>query len=137
MSKADAMCLRNEPEQTAISVETPGPSLLDYFKTWFIMAIQKDVCYAASGVFVGEFECLRTKPLHTDDSNQGIRHDAADSCVGLDIFELSPGFACGCGHGPQNTRFPAGNHPKLGGICLRNGTITPHGWRFFLEMDPA
>ena len=56
MCEADAMCFRNEPEHTAISVETPGASLFNYFNAWLIVAVQKDVRHTASRVFVGEFE---------------------------------------------------------------------------------
>ena len=69
MGKADAVCFRHEPEQTAITIKTPGASMLDDLKAGLVMAIQKDIRYSAGRVFVGEFERFRAKPLHANDCN--------------------------------------------------------------------
>src|SRR2546422_6376736 len=87
MRKPDAVCFRDKAEEAAVAVETPWPTLLDQFETRFIVAVQEHVCHATSRVLVGEFERLRAKPLHTDNRDQGIRHNAADGGVGLDVFE--------------------------------------------------
>ena len=96
MRQADAMRFGHEPEQMAVAVEAPGAALLDHVKARFVVAIQQLVGDPAGRVLVGQFQCLRAKPLHTDDGDEGIREDAAHGGVGLEVFERAHASSADC-----------------------------------------
>ena len=87
--QADALGFGNQPEQRAIAVETPRAALLDNFQTGFVVPVQQFVGDLAVGGLVGEFKRFGAKPLHADDGDQGIGHDATQCRVRSGVVRAS------------------------------------------------
>jgi hypothetical protein len=75
-------------KERAVAVEAPGPTLLDEFQAWFVVAVKQLVGHLAGGRLVGQFQRLGAKPLDADHGHQGVGNDAADGGVGLELFEF-------------------------------------------------
>ena len=80
------MCFRYESEQRTVTIETPGAALLYNFYSGFIVTVEQFICHSARWGLIGEFQRLRTKPLHAYDRDQRVRQNAAHRCVGSEIF---------------------------------------------------
>jgi hypothetical protein len=65
----------------SIAVKTPRPTLFDDFKPRLVVPIEQLVGDSASGIFVRQFVCLGTEPLHVDNRNKAVRQDAPDRCI--------------------------------------------------------
>ena len=89
VGEADALRLGDQAEERAVAVEAPGPALLDDLEPRLVVAVEQLVGDLAGRVLVGQLERLRAEPLHADDGDQGIREDAADGGVGLEVFEAA------------------------------------------------
>lgn len=87
VGQSDAMCFGDEPEDIAVAIEAPRPSLLDEFEARFVVAVEKDVRHLPRRIFVGELECLRAKPLDVNDRYRTVRQDSAQGGVRLELFE--------------------------------------------------
>lgn len=87
MCQADPVRLGYEAEEVPIAVEAPGSALLDDLKARFIITVEKCVGNLAAGVLESQLERIRTEPLYGYDRNLTVREDAANSSVGLKVFE--------------------------------------------------
>ena len=72
------MRFRNQPEQATVTVKTPRPTLFDDFKPRFVVAVKQLVRDSAAGIFVSQFECLGTEPLHIYNRDEAVREDSSD-----------------------------------------------------------
>ena len=52
------------------------------------MAVKQLVSDSAAGIFVRQFECFGTEPLHVNNRDERVRQDASDGCVRLKVFEF-------------------------------------------------
>jgi hypothetical protein len=86
--EANPLRLGYQPEQAAVAVEAPRPSLFDNLEPRLVIAIQQFVRDLAGGRLVRELEGFRTEPLHADDGDEAVREDAADRGVGREIVKL-------------------------------------------------
>ena len=50
--QADSVCFRNQTEECPISIEAPGPAMLDDFKARFVMPVKQLVGNFPGRVFV-------------------------------------------------------------------------------------
>ena len=73
MTRGSTLGLRDEPEEGAVTVEAPGPAVLDDFKAGLVMAVEKLVRHLAAGSLVRQLKCLGPEPLHADYRRQGVR----------------------------------------------------------------
>ena len=78
MSESNAVGFRDQAEQAAVAVKTPRTALLDDLKSRLVVAVQQLVRDSAAGIFVCEFERLRTEPLHVNNRDEAVRQDASD-----------------------------------------------------------
>ena len=88
MGEADAVGLRDQAEEGAVAVETPGPALLQQLQAGLVVTVEQLVGDLAGRGLVGQLQGLGTEPLDTDHRHQGIGDDAANGGVGLELFEL-------------------------------------------------
>ena len=96
MTRGSTLGLRDEPEEGAVTVEAPGPAVLDDFKAGLVMAVEKLVRHLAAGSLVRQLKCLGPEPLHADyrrqgvraSGRQGVREDSANGGVWLEILEF-------------------------------------------------
>jgi hypothetical protein len=95
MRQANPLRFRDQPEQRAIAVETPGTAKLDDLQRRLAVAVQELVGNPTVGGFVGQFQGFRTEPLNTDNRNKRVGHDAAHDGIGLEFFEFHRGISSG------------------------------------------
>lgn len=87
VGKMDALGFGDETEHAAVSIEAPGPALLDQVEAGFIAAIEQFVGDLAGRGLVGQLQGLGTEPADVDDDDQAVGQQAADGGIGLKIFE--------------------------------------------------
>ncbi len=84
--EADPVRLRHEAEECAVTVEAPRSAGLGDLQARLVVAIEDLVGDAAVGSPVDERQGVRPVPLDGDDRYHGVRQDAADGGVGLEVF---------------------------------------------------
>jgi hypothetical protein len=87
MGEANTVSLRDEPKERAVAVETPRPSRLDDLESRFVVPVKNLLRNAPVRPTIDESQRVRPMPGHTDDRDQGVRQDAPDGGVGLEVFE--------------------------------------------------
>jgi len=88
MGQSDTVRFRHKTEKTTVAVKTPRSSLLDNLKTQFVVTVKQLVRDSPTGIFVCEFESLRTEPLHIYNRDEGVGQDAAHRCIWCEVFEF-------------------------------------------------
>ncbi len=88
MCEADALGLGNQAEECTVSIKAPRPALFDQFQTGLVVTVKQLVGDFSGGGLVGQFQRFGAKPLDADHAYQGVRDDAADRRVGLELFEF-------------------------------------------------
>ena len=53
MCKPDPVSFGHQPEEAAVTVETPRPALFDDIQAWLIMTEKEPIRHAAGWVFIG------------------------------------------------------------------------------------
>ena len=95
----DAVRFRDQAEARTVAVEAPRPARRDNFEARLVVTVDQLVGDLPGGRLVGEFQRFRAEPLHADDRYRGIRENAADGGVGLEVFESGRDgwrFHCWC-----------------------------------------
>jgi hypothetical protein len=87
--EADAVRLGDETEEMAVTVEAPWAPLLGDLESRLVVPVQQLAAELPARVFVGQLQGFRAEPLHADDRHQGIRKDATERGVGLEVFEVA------------------------------------------------
>jgi len=85
--QTNALCFGNQTEECAVPVEAPRTTLFDERDAGFVVAIEQFVRHFAGGRLVRQLKRFGPEPLDADHSDQCIGEDAANSRVGLKVFE--------------------------------------------------
>lgn len=77
MRQVDTVCLGDKAEQFSVAIETPRATVLDDLESRLVVAIENFIGHAAVGSTVDEGEGVRPVPMDADDSDAGVRQNAA------------------------------------------------------------
>ena len=88
ISQANALGLGNKPQELPVGLKTPGLSLGNQLKPFFIASEEELVSNPTGGVFVGEFNGIGSIPLHIDYCDVLSRKDTPDGGSLLKILKL-------------------------------------------------
>ena len=88
MRKADSLRLRDQAEQSAVSVEAPWPAYFDDLEPRFVVTVQKLIGDLSGRCLVRQLKRFGAEPLHADNRDEAVGQDAAHRSFSLEIFQL-------------------------------------------------
>ena len=88
VGQADSLSLRNEPEQGAVSVDTPRSYWFDDLEARFDVTVQELIRNLTGRCLVGQLKGVRAEPLDRDERDEAVGEDAADGSVWLQACEF-------------------------------------------------
>ena len=89
MGQPNPLCLGDQSQQASVGVETPRASGCDELQTCLVISEKQLIARPAGGVLVGQLDGSGAVPLHVDNRDNAIGHDAAYRRSSGQLFKTS------------------------------------------------